>query len=286
MALVNETTTRLAAQSSDQKSIKKKSAQDQWGPSRQFLLQILELCSNGQRLQHRLNRIIGDTGKEEPGAAGRQSTDDFQSLQAWIRSISRDMDALDHSCSAETAMGFPACKWQPQLQPASPEKPAKKGRTSSLAFLLLLSFANGSIKNRKSIASTAGTSDAAGHEERAVRQWRIFLSSDERVKLKARERRAQKFSTAIHHEVTLFTVITWFFHLHQSAPLDPNVICTHNCPLKCETSLVQTWMADVAQHLCEATRAALRWIRRSASGLGAEPWTNRARKGSLAPNWH
>ena len=59
-----------------------------------------------QRLQHRINFIIEDIGKEEPNAARRQSTDDLQSLQARIRSITRDMDALGCNCSAETAMGL------------------------------------------------------------------------------------------------------------------------------------------------------------------------------------
>ena len=43
---------------------------------------------------------------QEPGAAGRPSTDDLQSLQARIRSITRDMDALDRRCSAEFAVGL------------------------------------------------------------------------------------------------------------------------------------------------------------------------------------
>ena len=47
------------------------------------------------------NSIIEDIGKEEIGAAGRQSADDLQSLRGQIRSITRDMDALDHSCSAD-----------------------------------------------------------------------------------------------------------------------------------------------------------------------------------------
>ena len=59
-----------------------------------------------QRLQNRINFIIEDISKEEPGAAGRQSTVDLQNLQARIGSITRDMGALDRSCSAETAMGF------------------------------------------------------------------------------------------------------------------------------------------------------------------------------------
>ena len=81
-----------------------------------FALQTWEPCSNGrsiqgvyrlelQRLQHQTNFIIVEIS-EEPGAAGRPSTDDLQSLQARIRSITRDMDALDRSCSAEFAVGL------------------------------------------------------------------------------------------------------------------------------------------------------------------------------------
>ena len=55
-----------------------------------------------QRLQHRVNFIIEDIGNEEPGAAGRQSTDDLQGLHIWISSITRDMDAVGRSCSTES----------------------------------------------------------------------------------------------------------------------------------------------------------------------------------------
>ena len=59
-----------------------------------------------QRLQHRVNFIIEDIGNEEPGAAGRQSTDDLQGLHIWIISITRDMDPVGRSCSAEATLGF------------------------------------------------------------------------------------------------------------------------------------------------------------------------------------
>ena len=82
--------------------------------------------------------------------AERQSTDDLQSLQARIRSITRDMDALDPSCRADTAMGFltagdhsspqPSFLVQSAGRQADPiritalaEKLAKKGRTSPTA---------------------------------------------------------------------------------------------------------------------------------------------------------
>ena len=101
-----------------------------------------------QGLQHRINFIIEETGKE-PGAAERQSTDDLQSLHARIRSTTRDMDALDRSCSAESAVEFLRTGDQPSRQPcsfhsasrqaaptqttATPEKPAKKAWTSPTA---------------------------------------------------------------------------------------------------------------------------------------------------------
>ena len=59
-----------------------------------------------KRLQHRINIIIAHIGKEEPEATERQSTDDLQSLQDRIKSITLVVDALDCSCSAETAVAF------------------------------------------------------------------------------------------------------------------------------------------------------------------------------------
>ena len=102
-----------------------------------------------QRLQHRIDLLTGHVGKDEPGTPERQSTDDLQSLQARIRSITCDMDAL-RSSSALTAVGFlPAghhsnpqscslCSAGKQAAPikitASPDKPVTKKRTSPLAF--------------------------------------------------------------------------------------------------------------------------------------------------------
>ena len=78
-----------------------------------------------KRLQHRINFIIAHIVKEEPEATERQSTDDLQSLQDRIKSITLVVDALDRSCNAETAVGV--------LPTGSPEKPAKEGRTSPTA---------------------------------------------------------------------------------------------------------------------------------------------------------
>ena len=44
------------------------------------------------RLQHRIYFIFAHIGKEEPGAAERQSTDDLQNLQDRIRSITCDTE--------------------------------------------------------------------------------------------------------------------------------------------------------------------------------------------------
>ena len=177
-----------------------------------------------------------------------------------LRSITRDMDALDRSCSLQVttpALGrvlsaAPAGRQlQSELQPLQRRQPRKSAPHTSLPHhvLLLLSATIGRV--RKS-ANSASTSDAAGREElRAVRQRRILsTSSDERIKSKTplrRERRAQKYTTTIRRKVTLFTVTTWFFRLHLSAPLDPCV------------------RRGLKGHTC---------------GRGAKPRTSRARKGS------
>ena len=116
-------------------------------PDVKNLIQILEPCRNQwrscpaayrvelRRLQHRINFFSCDIGKEV-------SKDDLLSLQARIRSITRDMDTLGRSSSAETAMGFLPASDNPSSQPcslrsadrqtapiritASPKKPAKK----------------------------------------------------------------------------------------------------------------------------------------------------------------
>ena len=66
---------------------------------------------------------------------------DLQSLQDRLKFVALDMDALDRSCSAETAVSFvatgspvkPAKKEQTSL-PASLEKPIMKRPTSPLAL--------------------------------------------------------------------------------------------------------------------------------------------------------
>ena len=59
-----------------------------------------------QRLQHRTNLIITQIGKLEQGATESLSTGALHGSQDRIKSITLDIDTLDRSCSAETAVGF------------------------------------------------------------------------------------------------------------------------------------------------------------------------------------
>ena len=222
-----------------------------------------------RRLQHRIIFIIEDIGEDEPAAAGRWSTDDLQGLQARIRSITRDMDALGRSCSAETAMGFLPASDHSNTQPCcsrstgrqatpirvtvSPEKPAKQGRTSPLAFAATSQRYQRKYKNQKK--------DREHHRHQRRRRARRATCSEtvedtsstsleECIKSKTRmrrQRRTQKFTSSIHGEVTLSTVITWLFRLHFSARLYPHVIFAQNYQLKCETSPAQAWSANFAR---------------------------------------
>ena len=82
-------------------------------------------------------------------------------------------------------------------------------------------------------------------------------SSEVRIKSKGRmrrQRRAQKYTTTTHRDVSSCAVITWFFHLHLSAPLHSHVIVTRNSQLKCETSPAQTWTADFSRPSCAERR--------------------------------
>ena len=63
-------------------------------------------------------------------------------------------------------------------------------------------------------------------------------------------RRVQKYTTTVHREVILSTVITWSFRLRLSTPLYAHAAYTAKLSAQSETSPTQAWTANIARPPC------------------------------------
>ena len=92
-----------------------------------------------------------------------------------------------------------------------------------------------------------------------------------------RQRRAQKFSTTMHREVTLSSVITWFLRLSPPRSIHtllfPKMFSSSARPLQRKHGPLTALCAERPER-----RATPKWMRRSALGRGAEPRTSRSRE--------
>ena len=162
------------------KSMLKEAATRSVGPKRPHYLQILEPCSNGAPLQHRVNFIIGASCSKMP--VNRRPPRTARSDQLHHSRLGRSGPQLQR----RNRCGLPTRERPPQHSALLLAQRRQAGHTNpshspphpspSLPrhVLLLLSVANGRTKIRRHIASIAGTSDAARHEGlRAVRQQRM-----------------------------------------------------------------------------------------------------------------
>ena len=182
LALAKESAPDIVTQSADPKKVPKKEAATRLlgsqtsictadlGTLQQWRSTQAAYRADLQHLHQRINFIIEDIGKEGLAAAGRQSTDDLQELQTRIRSITRDMDALGCSCSAEAAMGLPA---REPIQAEAHLTPRLRCRDLSCYFSAVQTEVQKSEETSQALPASA-TPAGTNEEPRAVRQWRIF----------------------------------------------------------------------------------------------------------------